>query len=284
MRKQIIWLIIQSCFLIFQSLPSFAQAASQVSMHSMMPMSHLTMPILHHNITASTNNHNPDQHHDITMFHHHGMQRHEAILHHNYHHLWQHFGDVQADKQQQQRQINLNLSSSNASMTAGHFLNGRSITIDVGGQQLLVAKNTLLTSAEYMAVIQVVRGGQQTILLNSSGEAIGGTVIISSRLSSELSGLVVPQGVTVIDLTSSGNLNLSGGIVDSGNLYVTSFNPTLNSITINTNDVSVLSHGTLSDVVSAGTLPWLSRADANLNFNVDSANNINNAGTYTKWR
>src|SRR5262249_48143650 len=145
--------------------------------------------------------------------------------------------------------------------------------------QLSINSNTPLTPAEYMAAMQIVHGGQQTILLNSQGEAIGGTVIISQRISSELNSLVVPQGVTVIDLTASGKLNLSGGITDSGSLYVTSFNRSLTGLAIDANNISVQSGGIFSDIVSASTantLPWLNKADTNLNLNLNSLNNINN--------
>lgn len=271
MRKQIILFLILIRFIVLQPLPSFAQVIPQASPHVHMSMNNPTMHFQHydgyqHNST-------------VVPAHHCGESQHPGTtLHHAHHYLWTHARAEQPDKQQQ-AQINLDLSSSSANMTAGHLLNGRTVTIAIGGQQLSVTNATPLTPGEYIAVMQIAHGEHQTILLNSLGAAIGGTVVINSRLSNELSSLTVPQGVTAIDLTSSGSLNLAGGIIDSGNLYVASFNPSLNSIAVNANNISVQTRGTFSDNVSGSILPSLSKADSNLNLNLNSANDINNTGT-----
>ena len=45
-------------------------------------------------------------------------------------------------------------------------------------------------------------------------------MVIGSHLSAQLSSLVIPKGVAVIDLTKSGTLNLTGSITNDGSLYV----------------------------------------------------------------
>ena len=181
--------------------------------------------------------------------------------------------------------INLDLSSTTSSMTAGHMLHGQTIDISVGGNQLNVTANTKLTPAEYLAVQQVKLTGQQTLILDSQGSASGGTVVIGQHLSQLISNLVIPQGVTVIDLTKSGTLNLSGNITDNGNLYIDSRNPLLSSVTLDASNINVQGQGTLSDVIPAGTLSSVNNGhaslDTNLSLSLDAVNNITNAGSIT---
>ena len=44
-------------------------------------------------------------------------------------------------------------------MTAGYLLHNQTVNIEVGGTSLTVNSKTELTSAEYIAVIQVTSGG-----------------------------------------------------------------------------------------------------------------------------
>lgn len=179
--------------------------------------------------------------------------------------------------------LNLDLSSTNANMTAGNLLHHNSITINIGGTPLIVDSNTKLTPAEYLAVRQVEFTGQQSLLIDSQGSASGGTVVLNSHLSQLINNLVIPQGVTVIDLTKSGTLNINGNITDYGNLYVDSKNPLLTDITLNANNISVQGHGILSDIIPSTTANLLhaQTLDNNLNLNLDAINNISNAGTIT---
>ncbi len=154
-------------------------------------------------------------------------------------------------------------------MTAGHLLHNGSVTIDVGGISQTVNSKTELTPAEYLAVMEVASGGQQSVIIGTNGVATGGTIIINQHLSQQLASLVIPQGVTVIDISRSGTLNLSGNITDAGKLYLESSNPLLSAVTINASNITVQGQGLISDVLTPATL----------NLNLDAANNINNSGT-----
>ncbi|MBS1999190.1 MAG: hypothetical protein JSS86_22845, partial [Cyanobacteria bacterium SZAS LIN-2] len=76
----------------------------------------------------------------------------------------------------------LNLSSSQQKFLAGNLANFSALTIDVGGRQELVSLNTMLTPAELVAAQQVLTGGSQTIKLNASGAAVGGTIALNNTL------------------------------------------------------------------------------------------------------
>ena len=173
--------------------------------------------------------------------------------------------------------INLDLSSTNSTLTAGRLANGQSIYINVGGTPVNVTAGMKLTPAEYLAVKQVEFNGQQTLVLDSQGSASGGTVVIGQHLSQLVSNLVIPQGVTVIDLTRSGTLNLSGNITDSGTLDIASRNSSLSVLSVNANNINVQKGGILSDTLvppSGNT-----NTPINASLNLDAVNDINNAGT-----
>jgi hypothetical protein len=177
--------------------------------------------------------------------------------------------------------INLNLASTSAVATAGHILQNGSILINVGGTMMTVSSNTLLTPAEKVAVYQITMSPnhQQSIQLNAQGSADGGTVVITPRMSQMLGSLTIPQGVTVIDLSKSGTLNLTGNLVDNGNLYITSTNPTLSTLNVNAGNINVQTGGLLSDVLPAGSLFGSNNVLFNINLDLNARNSISNAGT-----
>src|SRR5262249_4667036 len=132
------------------------------------------------------------------------------------------------------------------------------------------------TPAEYLAVMQVASGKQQSITLDAQGAATGGVLIINPHLSHMISSLVIPQNVSVIDLTRSGTLNLPGNITDSGNLYLASFNPAISTVNLHASNITVQAQGLISDVLPSGLIKT---PDGNLNLNITTTGDLNNAGT-----
>ncbi len=196
----------------------------------------------------------------------------QRLTHDHATHLWVNAASGSGSSAQT---MNLDLSSTSTTMSAGHWLHNGTVTIDVGGTSLVVNANTQLTPAEYLAVRQAVTGQEQSLVINSQGSATAGTFIINPHMSQMISSLVIPQGVTIVDLTRSGTLNLTGNITDAGSLYVTSINHALNTVTIDASNIYVLAQGLISDVLPAAIQP----ASALLNLNLMATNNITNAGT-----
>ncbi len=204
---------------------------------------------------------------------------------HYIHHDTQLWTNLSLNNHGSVRPINLDLSSSNATLTAGHILHGQMVSLNIGSTHLSVNADTKLTPAEYLAVKQIELTGQQSLLLDAQGTASGGTVVIGQHLSQLISNLVIPHGVTVIDLTRSGTLNLTGNITDNGSLYIESRNPLLNTLTLNANNINVQGQGILSDIIPVSTLASLPfglsnlNSNLNLNLNLNALNNITNTGT-----
>ena len=172
--------------------------------------------------------------------------------------------------------VNLDLSSSAKSVTAGSLLGAKTVTIEVGGQKLSVNSNTLLTPAEKVAVYQVVLTGKQALSLSSMGSADGGTVVLSSRLSQNIGNLVIPDGVTVIDLSKTGTLDLSGNLTDSGTLYISDKGST--PVSLQANNIYVQQGGTITDVKASGG-PSNPASSTGENLSVTTQSDVDNGGT-----
>ena len=174
--------------------------------------------------------------------------------------------------------VNLDLSSNIASNSILHLGDSATIQINVGGTLLSVNSHTLLTPAEQLAAYQMMYTGQQSVILDTQGSASGGTVTLTSHLTQNLGNLVIPTGVTVIDLTKSGTLNLSGTLTDSGTLDISSTNSSVNHVTVDATNINVQSQGLLTNTLTA-TNALAGGAAQNQGLVLNAQNNIANSGT-----
>ncbi|MBY0357277.1 MAG: hypothetical protein K2W82_04680 [Candidatus Obscuribacterales bacterium] len=172
--------------------------------------------------------------------------------------------------------INLDLSSTSQNTSINHIANNQVINIDVGGATKSVTAGMALTQAEKTAVYQVLFSGQQSLVLDSLGAAVGGTMTIGSYLGRNLTGLVVPEGVTVIDKSLS--LNLTGGLTNAGNIYLVSSNPAVNTANLTAGDIVNLQTGLISTYLPSALNGVADGLLSGLNLNLTSLNGILNQG------
>lgn len=111
--------------------------------------------------------------------------------------------------------VHLDLGSSNPGLQ-----HEESTTIDVGGTTKTIDANSVLTPGEFVAASQALAGGQQ-IQLDANGVAIGG--IVETHLFNNLTGLVIPTGVTAVhDFGTAPILSIAGTLNNSGTLQAIS--------------------------------------------------------------
>jgi len=119
-------------------------------------------------------------------------------------------------------QLNLSSPVANIVLGTGLFGGASNITITVGGEQRTFAPGEHVTAAEYVALQQASGGGVQTLNLNKSAVAVGGTFNLSV-VAPTTTRLVVPMGVTALDnLSSTQNVKVNGSIINYGSVYVVS--------------------------------------------------------------
>lgn len=145
------------------------------------------------------------------------------------------------------RQLNLDLSSTVNSVMAPN----RPVSITVGGSTFQATPGSMITPAQRAAMFQVMRTGQQSLVIGADGNAIGGSLSIGSRMAANLSNLVIPQGVTAITNAALGNLNITGNLTNIGTLLAISSNSSTTSTSILANNI--FNSGLISSLPNALT-------------------------------
>ncbi|HEY9870794.1 MAG TPA: hypothetical protein V6D08_16640, partial [Candidatus Obscuribacterales bacterium] len=178
----------------------------------------------------------------------------------------------------QRRNIDLDLSSTARTISAGRRMDG--VTIDVGGASRTVQRSELLTPAEYVAAMQVMRSGQQSLLIDAAGSAAGGSVNLSAHLNNRVESLLVPAGVTAVhDFGADRTFNLAGNLTNAGALYAISSNPQVDTARIVANNIFNQQNAVLSSVLPAGGLAGFNNVVSSLNLELIAAHDIVNLGT-----
>jgi hypothetical protein len=146
-------------------------------------------------------------------------------------------------------------------------------TIRVGGNIRNVQQGELVTPAQLTAINQIATTGRQTIILDNSGTAIGGTVQVPTNQS--LSSLVIPNNVTaLVDFSHQDSLSVIGTLINHGNLYA--FSTANNLSTIFADNLINNRGATVSTILPPGLVTH-SLPSFDLNISVIDA--VRNAGT-----
>ncbi|OYV24303.1 MAG: hypothetical protein B7W97_00050, partial [Mycobacterium sp. 20-66-4] len=148
----------------------------------------------------------------------------------------------------------------------------------MGNTQEVIALNSKLTAAEFVAAQQVLSGTGQTIKLNNAGMATGGTVTLNNGLLSALDtsiggsigSLTIAHGVKVIDtlslLSISGNLSNYGSILTASGIAGS-------ADTIVANNIFNAAGGHIGSYTQTPASPALYAADPILNAAIALTNN-----------
>ena len=175
---------------------------------------------------------------------------------------------------------NLDLGSTDRNMQASQQGNFTSAQIQTADGARTVSPTDNLTAAESIALLQVLSGGSQSLLLGASGNAIGGSFQIPTSMSQSLNNLVIPQGVTALqDFGAASTLSLLGNFTNSGSFYGYSSNANVTAANISVNNLFNNANAILSTIMPQGGIAGINSAVANLSLNISALNNIVNAGT-----
>src|SRR4030095_9015817 len=176
---------------------------------------------------------------------------------------------------------NLNLSSTKARFEASQHGDFASAVITEGRAQRTITPADSLTAAEYLAVQQVLSSGQQSLLLNRRGAAVGGSFSVAGdTFQGSINKMVVPRGVSALfDAASLQSLNLSGNLRNAGNIYAFSTDSSIASAIISANNV-VNQHGALiSSMLPASSALHFASMAPQFDLTINALRNIINWGT-----
>lgn len=170
---------------------------------------------------------------------------------------------------QASRNLDLDLSSSNASVMVSPRLFGQasSVNIQVAGNTRAVMAGDMLTPAEFVALTQVLRTGAQNLVLDTQGRASGGTFSLTAMGANQLSSLVIPANVTAQAQGLASILNVAGQFSTQGTL-----SGATRHLVVNAGSV---------DVGVGGVVTTVSPNNRAVDLSIASLANIYNSGSIT---
>lgn len=193
------------------------------------------------------------------------------------------------------RGLALDLTSSDRSIVLGDnlFSEGETYTIKVGQEVRTLTSGATVSPAEYVALQQVINGGQQTLDVDQTGRGVSGAFALNSISDGgktiRAAELVIPEHVT-----ASGNfarhadgLRVTNDLVNYGSIEAYSTDRHIDTAKIGARDINNNAGATIS--TSSGDLNLTLCADRNINNagSISSSGNlelsaghaINNTGT-----
>ncbi len=202
--------------------------------------------------------------------------------------------------------INLDLTATNANITLGAnlFKQADSVTISMGGENKTFGAGSQVTSAEYVAIKQVLGGRGQSITVDGAGRATGGQFDLNSISANSnnvvrAASLVIPENVVADGKFGRGSeFRLVGDLDNYGSIVASSNNrngSTLHADDINNhsgasiasvkNDLHLIADGSLvndGSITSAASLSMTSGSGFTNRGNVQATNNVSiNAANVT---
>ena len=169
---------------------------------------------------------------------------------------------------------NLDLSSTSRTIT----YTGAGVGIRVGGTMQQFSSGASITPAEFVAIQQVLSAGRQSLNLNTAGAATSGQFIVGDK-STPLSGLLVPHGVTGVDVFSNGaSTNVLGNLTNFGSIFGLSQNSSVTAGTIAAQNILNAQGGLISTVLPSSVSSAFGGSLPSLNLLL-CASTITNAGS-----
>ncbi|MDZ4833953.1 MAG: hypothetical protein SGJ27_09275 [Candidatus Melainabacteria bacterium] len=167
--------------------------------------------------------------------------------------------------------IDLDLSSNDRNIALGKnlFSEGASVQINVGGENKTFGAGSMVSAAEYVAVRQALGEGQ-TVSIDRSGRAVGGTVnldlIAIDGPNLRASNLVIPANITTSgDFSKHSDFKLLGDLNNYGTLHAMTSGGGAKSGAIRAVDINNYQGATIRSDISSLTL--------------DASGDFNNSGT-----
>lgn len=176
------------------------------------------------------------------------------------------------------RGIELDLNSTTRNIVLGKslFNNAEAVEVNIGGKTQTFSAGSQVTAAEYVAVKQVLNGGDQQVVIDRAGRASGGSVDLGALTASNdvmrASSLVVPKDViTYGDFGRGSDFRLTGDLANFGTIQTLSSRDDIRGGSLRADNISNYKGASIN---AAGDLHL--KADSNLsNFgNISATGNL----------
>ncbi len=173
--------------------------------------------------------------------------------------------------------IDLDLSSSLASIVIQQdmFRRGPSVTIQVGDSIKTIQQGDSVSAAEFVSFQQAQTGRGQTLTVDQSGKATGGTFSLSNltsgRQANSIHNVVIPEAVQSVDrVNSRSQIDISGNLINYGTV----------SQTVRGNSGQAVISAQSIDNQATGTITTIDRSRAStVDLTMSTLADFDNAGT-----
>jgi len=203
---------------------------------------------------------------------------------------WQHFGlpvgslaaltNGAFDLPGQGYQLDLGSTAANVILGSKMFHGAPSVSVNIGGQAMSFSPGAHVTAAEYVAIREVLAGGQQNLVINDGGSATGGSFSLNQVISPKVSLLVIPQSVTAFDYFSGSKpISLHGDLVNYGSIYGVSTNAAVTSGSIFAHDITNETGGLITTQLPSSMASSIGNIVSGVSLVLGASNNLTNSGT-----
>lgn len=175
--------------------------------------------------------------------------------------------------------------SSEAALIPGSLLVGEGETIEIsqGQGSFEIDHQDLLTAGQFVAGLQRSSGGSQTILLSSDpdneGVAIGGSFVISNKLTESLAGMLVPAGVIALqDAAQIPVIDFRGDLLNFGSYFLYSSDSAVQEAQISARNLQNQTGGIISSNIPAQTPAGYNNAASAISFSLNIKGDLINSG------
>ncbi len=187
--------------------------------------------------------------------------------------------------------FNLDLTSQTDNIVLGEKLLAGvgSVTITVGGESKTVSAGSKVTAAEYVAVKQILSGGNQSVVVDARGVASGGNVDFGALTDGnevmKTTNLVIASNVTTSgDFGKHSDFRLTGDLTNYGSLNLQSSDLNVRSGAVRADDITNHSGAKISSAVdltleAAGRLNNFGLISSDQNLTLTSNDSVNNTGS-----
>ncbi|MDZ4835519.1 MAG: hypothetical protein SGJ27_17225 [Candidatus Melainabacteria bacterium] len=184
------------------------------------------------------------------------------------------------------RGLALDLTSSDRSIVLGAnlFAEASSYTVNVGGESRVLTSGTRVTSAEFVALQQLIDGGSQSLIIDQSGRGVDGSFTLNSiddaGRNIKASSLTVSAGVDAIgNFGHNSDFKIRRELVNYGNIYALSDNAAGDKANIGARNITNHADATISTMAPPAVAGAHGAIDGPVDLKLSAERDLDNFGT-----
>ena len=158
--------------------------------------------------------------------------------------------------------------------------------MNVGGEDRVLTSGSKVTSAEFVALQQVIDGGSQSLIIDQTGRGIDGSFTLNSiddaGRNIKASSLVVSAGVDAIgNFGRNADFKITRELVNYGNIVALSNNANANKANIGARDITNHADATITTMAPSAVASANGAIDGPIDLKLSAERDLDNFGAIT---